>query len=114
MTDPAYETFDREAWSALRLGTPLTLTPQDLDALSGINEALSLHEVEQVYLPLSRLINLHVRGWRLLRDATSMFLGRPEVGAPFIVGIAGSVAVGKSTTARVLRTLLQRWPDIRA
>ena len=111
MHDPAYETFDRRSWSALRLGTPLTLTPADLADLSGINEALSLEEVEQIYLPLSRLINLHVQGWRLTRDATAMFLGRPGVGAPFILGMAGSVAVGKSTTARVLRTVLQRWPD---
>ncbi len=73
--------------------------------------ALSLDEVEHVYLPLSRLLNLHVKAALELSDATSAFLGRDEGSVPFIVGMAGSVAVGKSTTARVLRTLLARWPE---
>jgi len=104
-------TFDREAWARLRANTPLTLTESDLDALRGLNERLSLDEVEQIYLPLSRLLNLHVRAVQSLYHASQTFLGNTADKVPFIIGLAGSVAVGKSTTARVLQALLARWPS---
>jgi type I pantothenate kinase len=104
-------TFDREAWARLRASTPLTLTEGDLDALRGLNERLSMDEVVQIYLPLSRLLNLHVRAVQSLYHASQTFLGNTEAKVPFIIGLAGSVAVGKSTTARVLQALLARWPS---
>lgn len=107
----AYVDFTREAWSRLRDATPLTLTEADLDRLRGINERASLAEVADVYLPLSRLLNLRVSATQALRAATDTFLGRTPTRAPFVIGIAGSVAVGKSTTARILQALLARWPD---
>ena len=104
-------TFDREEWARLRANTPLTLTESDLDALRGLNERLSLEEVEQIYLPLSRLLNLHVRAVQSLYHASQTFLGNTAEKVPFIIGLGGSVAVGKSTTARVLQALLARWPS---
>ena len=89
----------------------MTLVPRDLEQLSGLIEELSMAEVEQIYLPMSRLLNLHVAGAQELHAVTSRFLGRRDGRVPYILGIAGSVAVGKSTTARVLRALLARWPD---
>ena len=106
-----YRTFTRDAWSRLREDTPMTLVPRELEQLSGIMEDLSTSEVEQIYLPMSRLLNLHVAGTQELYAATARFLGQRDTKVPFIIGIAGSVAVGKSTTARVLRALLARWPD---
>jgi len=106
-----YETFSREEWHARRAATPLTLTATDLDELRGLNERLDLAEVESVYLPLSRLVNLHIKGVRARRTATDTFLGRCQEPVPYVIGVAGSVAVGKSTTSRVLRALLARWPD---
>ena len=103
--------FDRESWAALRENTPLTLSEADLDQLRGVNEALSLDEVVQVYLPLSRLLNLHVGAVQALHQASQTFLGQTGGQVPFIIGLAGSVAVGKSTTARVLQALLSRWPN---
>jgi type I pantothenate kinase len=104
-------TFDREAWARLRASTPLTLSESDLDALRGLNERLSLDEVVEIYLPLSRLLNLHVRAVQSLHHASQTFLGNTADKVPFIIGLAGSVAVGKSTTARVLQALLCRWPS---
>jgi type I pantothenate kinase len=104
-------TFDRGAWAKLRDSTPLTLSEHDLDALRGLNERLSLEEVAAIYLPLSRLLNLHVRAAQSLYRATQTFLGNQAEKVPFIIGLAGSVAVGKSTTARVLQALLSRWPN---
>jgi len=104
-------TFDRDAWARLRDNTPLTLSERDVEALRGLNEKLSLDEVVQIYLPLSRLLNLHVRAGQALHRATRTFLGNDTEKVPFIIGLAGSVAVGKSTTARVLQALLSRWPS---
>jgi type I pantothenate kinase len=89
----------------------MTLVPRDLDQLSGLIEELSMAEVEEVYLPLSRLLNLYVAAGQELHAVTSRFLGKADSKVPYIIGVAGSVAVGKSTTARVLRALLARWPD---
>jgi type I pantothenate kinase len=114
MTDaawPGYRTFDRDEWARLRDNTPLSLAAQDLAALRGLNERLDLDEVTDVYLPLSRLLNLRVAATQALHRTTDTFLGRPEQRVPFIIGLGGSVAVGKSTTARVLQALLGRWPD---
>jgi type I pantothenate kinase len=104
-------TFDRDAWARLRASTPLTLSEADLDALRGLNEQLSLDEVVEIYLPLSRLLNLHVRAAQSLYHASQIFLGNTTEKVPFIIGLGGSVAVGKSTTARVLQALLCRWPS---
>ena len=106
-----YRYFDRKAWSALRDRAPLTLSKNDLDELRGLNEDLSLDEVAEVYLPLSRLLNLYVAKAQELFRVTDAFLGRPARMVPFVIGMAGSVAVGKSTTARVLQALLSHWPD---
>ena len=114
MTDeawPGYRTFDREEWARLRDSTPLSLAAQDLAALRGLNDRLDLDEVTDVYLPLSRLLNLRVAATQELVRTTDTFLGRPLQRVPFIIGLGGSVAVGKSTTARVLQALLARWPD---
>ncbi|MGE0803324.1 MAG: type I pantothenate kinase [Lautropia sp.] len=107
----AYEAFTRAEWAALRSNTPLTLSEEDLAALRGVNEQVSLLDVEEIYLPLSRLLNLHFRSARSLAGVKDEFLGRLVGSRPYVIAIAGSVAVGKSTFARVLRALLARWPD---
>jgi len=106
-----YRVFSREEWAKLRADTPMTLVQRDLEQLSGLIEELSMAEVEQIYLPMSRLLNLHVAAAQELHTVTSRFLGRRDGRVPYVLGIAGSVAVGKSTTARVLKALLARWPD---
>jgi type I pantothenate kinase len=106
-----YVTFTREEWAALRAATPLTLTDADLVSLRGINEYVSLDEVAEIYLPLSRLLNLYVGAAQGLHKVTDTFLGTPATPVPYIVGVAGSVAVGKSTFARILRAILARWPN---
>lgn len=111
MTVSRYTNFSRAEWARLRDATPLTLSEADLTELQGLNEQLSMREVEEVYLPLSRLLNLHVAATRELERVTDRFLGKSVAPNPYILGVAGSVAVGKSTTARVLRALLARWPD---
>lgn len=103
--------FTRSDWARLRSAVPLTLDEGDLLRLRGTNEPTSLKEVEDIYLPLTRLINLHVNAAHGLARVTDDFLGRPPAKRPYVVAIAGSVAVGKSTTARLLRALLSRWPD---
>lgn len=106
-----FVTFNREEWKRLRASTPLTITDAELACLQGLNETLSMAEVTDIYLPLSRLLNLYVGATQELYHATNTFLGNPAAKVPFIIGIAGSVAVGKSTTARILQTLLSRWPN---
>jgi type I pantothenate kinase len=106
-----FREFSREEWARLRADTPMTLVPRELDQLKGLIDELSTQEVEEVYLPLSRLLNLFVAAAQELHAVTTRFLGRPDIRVPFILGIAGSVAAGKSTVARVLRALLARWPD---
>lgn len=106
-----YLTFSREEWARLRGGTPMTLEPRDIAELGGILETLSMQEVEEVYLPLSRLLNLHIAAVQELHRVTSRFLDTAAPRVPYVIAIAGSVSAGKSTTARVLRTLLSRWPD---
>lgn len=104
-------TLEREAWATLRSATPLTLTQEDVDELRGTADSLTLTEVEEVYLPLSRLLNLYVAATQDLHRATDTFLGSLAAKVPFVIGVAGSVAVGKSTTSRILQALLARWPD---
>jgi type I pantothenate kinase len=106
-----YQVFTREEWARLRADTPMTLVERDLEQLSGLTEELLMDEVEQIYLPMSRLLNLYVAAAQELHAVTSTFLGRIDAKMPFILGIAGSVAVGKSTTGRALMALLARWPD---
>jgi len=103
--------FDRDSWAELRAATPLTLREPDLDRLRGINERIDLDEVAAVYLPLSRLLNLYVSATQNLQKVTATFLGARAPKVPYIIGIAGSVAVGKSTFARILQALLAQWPD---
>lgn len=106
-----YLSFERDEWARLRAATPLTLDESDLSELRGINEAIDLGEVADVYLPLSRLLNLYVAATQQLHRVTDTFLGQPTAKVPYVVGVAGSVAVGKSTTSRILQALLRRWPD---
>ncbi|MFC4076139.1 type I pantothenate kinase [Salinithrix halophila] len=105
-----YLTFSREEWKALRASVPQTLDEEDLEKLRGINEKISLEEVSDFYLPLSRLLNLLVAQSQDTYRATRLFLGDISPQVPFLIGVSGSVAVGKSTTARLLQALLSRWP----
>jgi type I pantothenate kinase len=107
--DP-YVDIPRDEWSRLRASTPLSLSEDDLAAFRGLGEPMSMVEVEEVYLPLSRLLNLRVAATRELHSVTETFLGHLHAGAPYVIGIAGSVAAGKSTIARMLQALLGRWP----
>lgn len=111
MPSDRYLTFTRAEWARLRASTPLTLTGGDVERLRGINEQLSLDDVEDVYLPLSRLLNLYVAASKALYQVTDTFLGKPVAKVPYVIAVAGSVAVGKSTSSRILAELLRRWPD---
>ena len=102
--------FSRAQWARLRAATPLPLSEAQLRGLVGFNDRVSLDEVSDIYLPLSRLLNLYVGATRTLHSATATFLGSAEPKVPFVIGVAGSVAVGKSTTSRILQALLSRWP----
>ena len=106
-----HRVFSRSEWAMLRADTPLTLTDDDLARLKSLNDPISIAEVVEIYLPLSRLLSLYVAATQGLYDATRTFLGTRDGVTPFIIGIAGSVAVGKSTTARLLKALLGKWPN---
>jgi type I pantothenate kinase len=106
-----YLPFTRAEWARLRADTPLTLGEAELTRLLGLNERVSLDEVVEIYLPLSRLLNLHIGASQALHRATAGFLNSTAAKVPYLIGLAGSVAVGKSTTARILRELLARWPN---
>ncbi|MEW9528980.1 type I pantothenate kinase [Microbispora sp. NPDC049125] len=107
----AYVELSRRQWRDLRKNTPLTLTEDELEELRGVDDPIDLAEVTDIYLPLTRLLNLHFTGSRQRSAAVGAFLGEHEAPPPYVLGIAGSVAVGKSTTARLLHTLLARWPE---
>ena len=102
--------FTRAQWANLRAATPLPLSEAQLRGLVGLNERMSLDEVADIYLPLSRLLNLYVAATRSLHGASATFLGTDTPRVPYVIGIAGSVAVGKSTTSRVLQALMASWP----
>ncbi|MDY5839554.1 MAG: type I pantothenate kinase [Corynebacterium camporealensis] len=104
-----YLDFSRDTWRELRKSMPQVLTESEVEQLSGLGDRIDLNEVAEVYLPLSRLIHLQVEARQKLTTATEQFLGNPPARVPFVIGVAGSVAVGKSTTARLLQVLLQRW-----
>ncbi|MFC5069591.1 type I pantothenate kinase [Flaviflagellibacter deserti] len=107
-----YRVFSREEWAELRADTPMTLNADEIERLRSLDDPLDLMEVEQIYLPISRLLTLYVEATQGLFRATRAFLntnGAKKV--PYIIGIGGSVAVGKSTTARLLQALLRRWPN---
>ncbi|MFD6367290.1 type I pantothenate kinase, partial [Streptomyces roseolus] len=108
-----YVDLTRAEWSALRDKTPLPLTADEVERLQGLGDVIDLDEVRDVYLPLSRLLNLYVQATSGLRGALNTFLGEKaeQRGTPFVIGVAGSVAVGKSTVARLLEALLARWPE---
>jgi type I pantothenate kinase len=106
-----FRSFTRDEWAQLRADTQLTLTIEDLRKLQSMHDPISLEEVIAIYLPLSRLLALYVAATQGLFKATQRFLGANDGKVPYIIGIAGSVAVGKSTTARVMQAMLSRWPN---
>jgi type I pantothenate kinase len=104
-----YMSFNRSQWAELRNSVPMMLSEDDLHELQGINESLTMQEAVEIYLPLSRLLNLYVSARQSRNSVLHQFLNNTEQSPPFVIGIAGSVAVGKSTTARLLKALLSRW-----
>src|SRR5437899_12698882 len=106
-----YRIFPRAEWARLRADTPMTLSPAEVGRLRSVHDRLDMREVEEIYLPLSRLLTLYVAATQRLFRAQQNFLGTEDNKVPYIIGVAGSVAVGKSTTARVLKALLARWPN---
>ncbi|MEO5805378.1 type I pantothenate kinase [Devosia sp.] len=104
-----YHHFTKTQWSALRADEPMTLTREDIKRLRTLSDPISLEEAEEIYLPLTRLLSFYVEAVQGLHNVSTRFLDTPDQKVPFIIGVAGSVAVGKSTTARILRALLQRW-----
>ena len=107
-----YRVFSRAEWAAKRADTPMTLTPDEVTRLRSLHDRLDMAEVEEIYLPLSRLLSFYVEATQRLFRAQQGFLGTEDSKMPYIIGVAGSVAVGKSTTARVLQALLARWPNV--
>jgi len=107
-----YRIYSRADWAALRDDTPMTLTPDEVAQLRSLHDRLDMAEVEEIYLPLSRLLSLYVAATQRLHKAQQRFLGSEDEKTPYIIGVAGSVAVGKSTTARVLQALLTRWTNV--
>ena len=106
-----YHHFTKAEWSRFRADEPMTLDAADIERLRALNDPISYDEAEEIYLPLSRLISLYVEATQELHRASTRFLGADDRKVPYIIGVAGSVAVGKSTTSRILQTLLQRWPS---
>jgi len=106
-----YIIFSRDEWANLGFGTTLSLSENEVIALRGLNEPMSLEEVRDVYLPISRLLDLYISATKKLFNATNTFLGKKNIKVPFIIGVAGSVAVGKSTTSRILQALLSKWSN---
>ncbi len=106
-----YRSFSRAQWAALRADTPMTLSPEEVSTLRSVHDRLDMKEVEEIYLPLSRLLSMYVAASQRLFRVQQSFLGTEDSKVPYIIGVAGSVAVGKSTTARVLQALLARWPN---
>ncbi|KII79304.1 type I pantothenate kinase [Vibrio renipiscarius] len=108
-----YLSFNRQQWAELRNSVPMTLSEQDLKELQGVNESLTMEESVEIYLPLARLLNLYIAARQNRNSVLQNFLGdkAKDNAPPFIIGIAGSVAVGKSTTARLLKALLSRWDN---
>jgi len=107
-----YRVFSRAEWAQLRADTPMTLTSSEVEHVRSLNDRLDMAEVEEIYLPLSRLLSMYVATTQRLFRAQQRFLGTEDAKMPYIIGVAGSVAVGKSTTARVLQALLARWPNV--
>src|SRR5712691_11717080 len=107
-----YRVFPRAEWAARREDTPMTLTPDEVTRVRSLNDRLDIAEVEDIYLPLTRLLSLYVAATQRLFRAQQNFLGTEDSKMPYIIGVGGSVAVGKSTTARVLQALLARWPNV--
>ena len=104
--------FTSEEWSRFRADTPLTLTADEVSRLRSLDDPIDLDEVRRIYLSLSRLLSAHVESSQLLFQQRNRFLSLADMTkTPFVIGIAGSVAVGKSTTARILKELLARWPS---
>ena len=106
-----FEEISREDWARLSQQTPLPLSEEDVAKLRGLGDRVDLSEVDAVYRPISRLLNIQVAAAQSLRRARESFLDQHQHRTPYIIGVAGSVAVGKSTTARLLRELMARWPD---
>jgi len=106
-----YHHFSRAEWGRLRADEPMTLAADDIRRLRALTDPISFEEAEEIYLPLSRLISLYVEATQHLHTVSTRFLGADGRRVPYIIGVAGSVAVGKSTTSRILRALLQRWPS---
>ncbi len=107
-----YRSFSREEWARLRADTPMTLSRDEVTRVRSLHDRLDIAEVEEIYLPLSRLLSLYVEATQTLFRAQQDFLGTRDTKMPYVIGVAGSVAVGKSTTARVLQALLARWPNV--
>ena len=107
-----YRSYTRAQWAALRDDTPMTLAQDEVNRLRSLHDQLDMKEVEDIYLPLSRLLSLYVAATQRLHRAQERFLGSGDAKTPYVIGVAGSVAVGKSTTARVLQALLARWPNV--
>lgn len=107
-----YHVFSRAEWAARREDAPMTLTPDEVVRLRSLHDRLDMEEIEEIYLPLSRLLSLYVAATQRLFLAQRGFLSTEDVKTPYVVGVAGSVAAGKSTTARVLQALLARWPNM--
>ncbi len=106
-----YHYFSKDEWAKYRDGEPMTLTAADIEQLRAMTDPISLSEAEEIYLPLTRLISFYVEAAQAVHRVSTRFLGTEDTKVPFIIGVAGSVAVGKSTTARVLKALLARWPN---